>query len=76
VAGYDPGLLSGLVLAGANREPDAERDDGILTALEVQALDLRHVEQVVLSACKNGLGPVAHSGTTRARRGVERTPEH
>ena len=59
VTGWHPGLLSGLVLAGANREPDPERDDGILTALEVQALDLRQVELAVLSACQTGLGKVA-----------------
>jgi CHAT domain-containing protein len=32
VAGFHPGLLSGLVLAGANRPVDFDHDDGILTA--------------------------------------------
>jgi CHAT domain-containing protein len=57
--GYPPGLLSGLALAGANREPDPDHEDGILTALEVQALDLRKVDLAVLSACETGLGQTA-----------------
>jgi CHAT domain-containing protein len=59
VAGFHPLLLSGLVLAGANRPPEPGQDDGILTALEVAELDLRHVELAVLSACETGLGEVA-----------------
>jgi tetratricopeptide (TPR) repeat protein/CHAT domain-containing protein len=59
VAGFHPGLLSGLVLAGANRPLDVDRDDGILTALEVEALDLAGVELATLSACETGLGEQA-----------------
>jgi CHAT domain-containing protein/Tfp pilus assembly protein PilF len=55
--GYHPGLLSGLVLAGANRP--TEDTDGVLTALEVAELDLSKVELAVLSACDTGLGEVA-----------------
>jgi CHAT domain-containing protein len=54
-----PGLLSGLAFAGANRPPEPTHDDGILTALEVEALDLTQVDTVVLSACETGLGEVA-----------------
>jgi CHAT domain-containing protein len=53
--GRNPLLLSGIVLAGANRSPE----EGILTAEEVSGLDLRGTELVVLSACETGLGKVA-----------------
>jgi CHAT domain-containing protein/tetratricopeptide (TPR) repeat protein len=50
--GLPPGLLSGLVLAGANRDPG----NGVLTALEVSELDLRRLDTAVLSACNTGRG--------------------
>ena len=54
--GLLPGLLSGLVLAGVNGEPDPSRDDGYLSAEEIQHLDLSACELVVLSACETALG--------------------
>jgi CHAT domain-containing protein len=57
LAGYHPGLLSGLALAGANK-PDGN-DDGILTAEEVGTLNLNGAELAVLSACETGLGSPA-----------------
>ncbi|MFN0149306.1 MAG: tetratricopeptide repeat protein [bacterium] len=54
-----PLLLSGLVFAGANRRGESgDIDDGILTAEEIGALDLRGAKCVVLSACDTGLGDV------------------
>ena len=70
IQGFHPDLLSGIVLAGANRDaaspsavtanPNArDVDDGILTALEVEGLDLANVDLTVLSACETGLGRLA-----------------
>jgi len=47
LTGWHPGLLSGIVFAGANRETEIETDDGILTALELAPLDLRETELLV-----------------------------
>jgi tetratricopeptide (TPR) repeat protein/CHAT domain-containing protein len=61
----NPLILSGVVLAGANRPPATNDwgaplgDDGILTAEEVAELDLRDTELVVLSGCETALGDVA-----------------
>jgi len=57
---HNPLQLSGLVLAGANQRASAgaTREDGILTAEEVAAMDLDGVEWAVLSACGTGVGKV------------------
>ena len=59
VSGWHPLLLSGVVLAGANKEAKPGEEDGILTALEVSEMDLSGCQLVVLSACQTGLGKVA-----------------
>ena len=59
IPGFHPGLLWGLALAGANRPTEPKRDDGVLTALEVEELDLGGVELVTLSACRAGLAKAA-----------------
>lgn len=56
VSGFHPGLLSGIVLAGANHPKTFDEDDGILTALEIEQLDLSRVRLVTLSACQTGIG--------------------
>jgi CHAT domain-containing protein/tetratricopeptide (TPR) repeat protein len=55
LVGRRPGLLSGLVCAGANVK-SADRADGYLTAEELGSADLTGIELVVLSACETGLG--------------------
>ncbi len=69
-AALEPELLSGVVLAQANRWPAAEGQDGLLTALELGDLDLGDVDLVTVSACESGLGdmhPTEGSlGLTRA----------
>jgi CHAT domain-containing protein len=60
----NPLVLSGLVLAGANRpaaeiEETSHDDLGILTAEAIAGLPLQDLELVVLSACETGLGTVA-----------------
>jgi len=56
----NPLLLSGLVLAGANRRAEAgpREEDGILTSEEIATLDLSSVDWAVLSACETGLGAI------------------
>ena len=54
--GLLPGMLTGLVFAGVNGEPDPERHDGYLSAEEIQHIDLSDCELVVLSACETALG--------------------
>jgi CHAT domain-containing protein len=55
-----PLVLSGLVLAGANRTgKKAAPDRGVLTAEALVGLRLEGLELAVLSACDSGLGEVA-----------------
>lgn len=70
----NPLLLAGFALSGANRRNAAGQDDedGILTAEEIAALDLRGVDWAVLSACDTGVGEVrAGEGVLGLRRAFQ-----
>jgi CHAT domain-containing protein/Flp pilus assembly protein TadD len=68
----EPMLLSGVALAGANRELEGRGANGILFALEAQGLNLDGSELVVLSACGTAQGSLDYSegvyGLVRALR--------
>ena len=68
---------SGLLLAGANNVLTGKSipegvDDGVLTAREVSALDLRGLDLVVLSACQTGLGEITGDGVLGLQRGFKK----
>ncbi|MBL9040528.1 MAG: CHAT domain-containing protein [Myxococcales bacterium] len=51
-------LHSGLALAGANRLKRGQAFDGVVTDLELQAMNLHGTQLAVLSACETGVGSI------------------
>lgn len=67
---------SGLYFAGAQNTLWSEpirgmKDDGILTAQEISALDLRGLKLSVLSACETGRGTIGPDGVFGLQRGFK-----
>ena len=67
---------SGLLFAGsANTLTDENFDenlfDGVLSATELSKQDLSHIELIVLSACKTGLGRLTDDGIYGIERGLK-----
>lgn len=65
-----------LVLAGANtnignEDFDKQQRDGLLSALEMSALDLSEVELFVASACQSGSGHITADGVYGIQRGLK-----
>ncbi|MBQ9363347.1 MAG: CHAT domain-containing protein [Bacteroidaceae bacterium] len=73
---------SGLLFAGAanifnhHQRIPADIEDGVLTAAEISALDLRDLDLVVLSACQTGLGDVKDDGVFGLQRGFKKAGAH
>ena len=82
VAKDNPMYYSGLLFAGANNvfgkhmKMPKDIEDGVVTASEISALDLRGLDLVVLSACQTGLGDVKDDGVFGLQRGFKKAGAH
>ncbi len=70
-------IRSGLYMAGADYGMQADdaaagADDGVLTAEEIAAVDLRGLDMVSLSACETALGDISGEGVFGLQRGFKK----
>ena len=65
-------VMSGGNLLIKDKNMQSEKDDGILTALEVSHLDFSDLDLVVLSACQTALGKVESEGVYGLQRGFKK----
>lgn len=68
---------SALVMSGGNNimrglEIPVDREDGLLTAMEISELSLKQCDLVSLSACETALGKVSHEGVFGLQRGFKK----
>lgn len=68
---------SGLLMAGANQVLSGKTlpsglENGVLTAREIAAVDLRGLDLIVLSACQTGLGELKEDGVFGLQRGFKK----
>lgn len=72
---------SALVLSGGNNimrglDIPLNREDGLLTAMEISNLSLNKCDLVSLSACETALGKVSHEGVFGLQRGLKKAGVH
>lgn len=71
MSSHDAMSKSFLVFAGANNGGITSADDGLVTAAEVAAMNLRDCDLAVLSACETGLGALGADGVFGLQRGFK-----
>lgn len=65
-----------LAFSGANIPNDDVSSDGIVTAQDIAAMNLRHCGMAVLSACETGLGKLGSDGVFGLQRGFKNAGVH
>lgn len=63
---------NGLYFSGANAESSDLSNDGVVTALDISAMDLSNAALVTLSACQSGRGEITQDGVVGLQRGFKK----